>query len=499
MEIILGRRFIMKQRISSGAFGEIYEGIDQTTNKKVALKLEKTKSNKIQLLGEEAKIYKDLQGFIGFPEFYWFGSQNPYNILSIELLDNSLEGFLNKCGGKFTLKTVLMLADQMISTLECLHRHYYIHRDLKPENFMMGVGDKRSIVYLIDFGLSKRYIDVKNDFTHIPYKNHKSMTGTARYASINSLAGVEQSRRDDMESLGYILVYFLKGHLPWQGLPGKTRDEKYNNILDVKRSTSIEELCSGIPHEFADFIRLTRELEFTDEPNYSSYREMFRDLFIQNNFTFDYNYDWVISNSPSKSIPVAQISQIPQNDPISQIDPNPQFPQMSPIPQMSPLPLMSQQPQYSQASNSHRSEFSSRKENPVNAPRRHNLENRRFSGNFIQFDLRNVNNSGNNVVNPNVAAPPLKIPLVRNRRSSYVPGGCYGLNIGFSGRQSSQQQSQRQPPIPLLNPNPNYLNQPKSALSNKVSPTNSNSPLSPKMNKIINVINKKSRPGQWKV
>lgn len=478
MEIILGKRFLMKQRLSSGAFGEIYEGLDQTNNKKVALKLEKTRANKVQLLGEEAKIYKDLQGFVGFPEFYWFGTQIPYNILSIELLDNSLEGFLRKSGGKFSLKTVLMLADQMISTLECFHRHFYIHRDLKPENFMMGSDEKHNIVYLIDFGLSKRYIDPKNDFSHIPYKTHKNMTGTARYASINSLGGVEQSRRDDMESLGYIFVYFLKGKLPWQGLPGQTREEKYNNILEVKRTTPIDELCSGLPLQFANYLRIVKQLEFTDEPNYSAYREMFRDLLIQKNYIYDFQYDWV---APKATEPSA----------------------ISAIPQMTPLPLMSQQPQWSQRSQSQthsqhisqRSDFSLKN---ANHARKYSFDPRSFSANFPPIDSRNTKVPNKIPDKPTI--PALKVPAIHNRRSSHVPTLCPGLNINFSGR-SQQQPPQRQLPVINVNQSPTIVHPTKPPLQNKLPIGIGNPPLSPVKNKIPNTDASKfnTNTDQWKI
>ena len=132
----------------------------------------------------------------------------------MELLGHSLEDLFQYCGRKFTLKTVCMLADQMISRLEYMHTNNFIHRDMKPDNFLMGNGNKRNVCYMIDFGLSKRYKDAKTG-EHIPYRDNKSLTGTARYASVNTHIGIEQARRDDMESIGYILLYFLKGSLPW--------------------------------------------------------------------------------------------------------------------------------------------------------------------------------------------------------------------------------------------------------------------------------------------
>lgn len=119
-----------------------------------------------------------------------------------------------------------------------------MHRDIKPENFLLGRADKMDLVHVIDFGLSKRYCDAKTH-EHIPYKDNKSLTGTARYASINAHRGIEQSRRDDLEAIGHMLFYFLRGNLPWQGLPAKTKDEKYRKIKEKKIETQIDTLCSG--------------------------------------------------------------------------------------------------------------------------------------------------------------------------------------------------------------------------------------------------------------
>ena len=132
-----------------------------------------------------------------------------------------------------------MLAEQMITRVEFIHAQNFLHRDMKPDNFLIGINNKASMVYMIDFGLSKRYRDPKTG-EHIPYRDNKSLTGTARYASVNTHIGIEQARRDDLESIGYILLYFLKGQLPWQGLQGKDKDEKYDKIRDKKCQTTIE-------------------------------------------------------------------------------------------------------------------------------------------------------------------------------------------------------------------------------------------------------------------
>ncbi|CAL1413984.1 unnamed protein product [Linum trigynum] len=292
MEPRVGNKFRLGRKIGSGSFGEIYLGTNIQTNEEVAIKLESVKTKHPQLL-YESKLYRILQGGTGIPNVRWFGVEGDYNVLVMDLLGPSLEDLFNFCSRKLSLKSVLMLADQMINRVEFVHTKSFLHRDIKPDNFLMGLGRRANQVYIIDFGLAKKYRD-SSTHQHIPYRENKSLTGTARYASMNTHLGIEQSRRDDLESLGYVLMYFLRGSLPWQGLKAGTKKQKYEKISEKKVSTSIEALCRGYPSEFASYFHYCRSLRFDDKPDYAYLKRIFRDLFIREGFQFDYVFDWTI-------------------------------------------------------------------------------------------------------------------------------------------------------------------------------------------------------------
>jgi casein kinase 1 len=302
-EHTIGEKYVLGKKIGSGAFGEIFMAQNRQTGERVAVKLEHRKSKHPQLL-YEARLIKLLslsKRSMGVPRVRWYGIEGDYNAMVMDLLGLSLEESFNRCGRKLSLKTVLMLADQMLKRVEYIHSKNFIHRDIKPDNFLMGIGKKQHLVFMIDYGLAKKYRDSKH--VHIPYRDNKHLTGTARYASINNHLGIEQSRRDDLESLGYVLMYFNRGELPWQGLKARTKMEKYNRICEKKTSTGIKSLCEGFPTEFATYLNYTRSLGFEDKPDYQYLRKLFRDLFVRQGYTMDYNFDW--TNSMNASDPTS--------------------------------------------------------------------------------------------------------------------------------------------------------------------------------------------------
>ena len=210
----------------------------------------------------------------------------------MELLGKSLEDIFQQNQKKFSIKTVCMIGIQMLDRLEFIHSKNIIHRDIKPDNFVVGLDNKSHIIYVLDFGLSKKYRRSRTH-QHIKFNVNKKLTGTARYASINALKGCEQSRRDDLEAIGYVLMYFLRGSLPWQGLHVHKGEDRYKKILAKKVSTSAEELCNGFPNEFSDYIKYTRSLEFESDPDYNYLRHLLVTSLSKQNSKFDFWYDWV--------------------------------------------------------------------------------------------------------------------------------------------------------------------------------------------------------------
>ncbi|KAL5214505.1 hypothetical protein ABZP36_003657 [Zizania latifolia] len=296
MERVIGGKFKLGKKIGSGSFGELYLGVNLQTSEEVAVKLESVKSRHPQL-HYESKLYMLLQGGTGIPHLKWFGVEGEYNVMVIDLLGPSLEDLFNYCNRKFSLKSVLMLADQMITRVEYMHTRGFLHRDIKPDNFLMGLGRKANQVCLfVQLSYYYYYYIIHHEDVHVV--ENKNLTGTARYASVNTHLGVEQSRRDDLESLGYVLMYFLRGSLPWQGLKAGTKKQKYDKISEKKMLTPVEVLCKSYPSEFVTYFHYCRSLRFEDKPDYSYLKRLFRDLFIREGYQLDYVFDWTMLKYP---------------------------------------------------------------------------------------------------------------------------------------------------------------------------------------------------------
>ena len=284
--------FDYNNKLGKGSFGYIVPGINKITGEEVAVKIER-KVDDAQLK-YEYKIYQLLKGGPGFPKIYGYFEENNHNILIMEKLGPSLEKIFNKNKKQFSLLTVAMIIEQILYRLEFIHSKNIVHRDIKPDNFLIGLGNKNKTIYAIDFGLSKKFKESKTGL-HIPYRDGKCLLGTARYTSINTHLGVEQSRRDDIEALGYMMVYFLKGRLPWQGMINSNPNKKYDKIKKLKIDIKLQELCNGLPEETIKFIQYARDMRFEDKPNYSYLRGRMRKIAIKNGLKMDYNrFDWLI-------------------------------------------------------------------------------------------------------------------------------------------------------------------------------------------------------------
>ena len=286
-----------------GAFGEIHLAYDMSLKVMRAIKFEPT-SHKNPQLKHEYTVLEQLnkventivnanqEPIIGIPKVYYFDRhENKYNYLVMDLLGPSLSDLFQLKEKIFSLETVLLIGIQMISRIELVHEKGFLHRDIKPENFVIGLGQKSNLIHIIDFGLSKRYKD-KATGQHIPYRENRDLVGTVRYASINAHLGIEQSRRDDIEGIGYVLVYFYLGRLPWQGKQDKAKPQ-VSKIMEKKLITPPEILCKKMPVEFSYYFHYCRNLKFEDRPDYNMLKNLFLELLSSRvNLKEELVFDW---------------------------------------------------------------------------------------------------------------------------------------------------------------------------------------------------------------
>ena len=295
---IIGKIFFSKykaiKKLGEGSFGKVYKA--EYNGDYYAIKME-NKSKEQGLLELEATIMSYLKG-PNIPFIKSYGYSGDFNVLVMQLLDKSLEDLINKYN-TFSIKTVAILGYQMVNILQYIHDRHIIHRDIKPDNFVMGAQEDNAKLYILDFGLAKKYRSSRT-LVQYPYVKKKKLTGTARYASIHALEAYEQSRRDDLESVGYVLMYFLRGNLPWQGLKVRSKEDRYKKILEKKKETSSQDLCKDFPHEFFEYVDYTKNLEYEENPDYDFLRQKFLDVLKGLNEEMDYIYDWTTKSDLKK-------------------------------------------------------------------------------------------------------------------------------------------------------------------------------------------------------
>jgi len=287
--LVIGEKYKLLERIGRGSYGEIYRGENIENKTKVAIKVEDATSKSIH---REISVYKRLNNKNGFPNLLYYTKENSKMFLVMDLLGKNLTQHFIKCSGQFTLKTVIMLAEQMIARIKTLHSKGYIHRDIKPENFVMGLEPASDKVFLIDFGFCKQY---KNLYTqkHIPFKQNIMFAGNLSFSSLNAALEVQPSRRDDLESIGLVLLYFVRPLLPWSKIRCDSIEQRFDAVLEIKKSISIKKLCEGLPNGFRYYFDYCRKLKFEETPDYDYLISLFHQMARDSKIKLDGEFDWL--------------------------------------------------------------------------------------------------------------------------------------------------------------------------------------------------------------
>eukprot|EP01122_Echinamoeba_exundans_P008272 TRINITY_DN2718_c0_g1_i4.p1 TRINITY_DN2718_c0_g1~~TRINITY_DN2718_c0_g1_i4.p1 ORF type:complete len:471 (-),score=59.92 TRINITY_DN2718_c0_g1_i4:241-1653(-) len=304
-QTIAANRFVLSRRIGKGGFGDVYEGCDIWTNEDCAVKLERVTPRR-SYLHREYTTYQKLKSIDGIPQPVWYGTEGPFNIMVMQLLGPSLSDLMARYK-RLSVCTVLKLGAQMITLLERVHNCGLLHRDIKPGNFLIGRNDDLGKLHLIDFGLAGQYRDANG--RHIPYNSSAHFHGTDKYASVNSHMKIESSRRDDLESVAYTLIYLVKGELPWQYVTNKAIRRK--RMGQMKMRIQPDELCAGLPRCFEELLRYAMNLEFGQDPKYSYLRGLFEQTLNATPGGWASPFEWAVPTAnPNASTPLFYISPV---------------------------------------------------------------------------------------------------------------------------------------------------------------------------------------------
>jgi casein kinase 1 len=301
---LCGGRFQVTDQLGEGCFGAVYRGTDRSNNRDVAIKIEFPDCAAGGSLANEYSMLSKLshpEPQQGFAEAYWFGHSRGHACLVMDLLGQSLEDTVEGQNGKLPASAVALVAIQALMRIEYLHSRGIVHRDIKPENFMWGIKDRVHHLYLIDFGMGTKYWDRE----HLKERREASLVGTARYASINAHDLKTQSRRDDLEAIGHMFFYMLRGVLPWSGLKARTDEEKYRKIGEKKKTFPLNELCKGHPQEFATYLEYCRGLPWQERPDYERLQQLMRKVRKQAGDPADHQLPWL-----GKDVDVSALSPI---------------------------------------------------------------------------------------------------------------------------------------------------------------------------------------------
>jgi len=285
-------RFSFGDPLGKGGFAFVFAGWDNLTNEPIAIKVENSeRKNASRSIKKEYRFALKLhKGGCMVPKPIWCGKSQDRRVMVMKQLGDSLSNYFKLCGKRFSAQTTMSLAIELISILEAVHDIGLLHRDIKLQNFLTAYRNNTKF-YICDFGLSDYYLNDENE-THISLTKGHSRYGTVRYASMNNHKGYAQSRRDDLESLGFVLLYAARGNLPWQSIRDEDRREKWTKVFEMKRNTRIEDLCENLPRVFVTYMERVRELKFEERPNYDELRQLFRDEYDKQGFTRSTKYDW---------------------------------------------------------------------------------------------------------------------------------------------------------------------------------------------------------------